>query len=636
MPDRATHPRAREGRSAPPPPRGRHEGEGGGVGCGGRRAAGATLLSLLLHPARPGPGHTGDGRRAPSASVRPPAPERGGGGRAARTRQPARGGARPGTPVPRSGERTGAGAPPRPARDGGGSGGDETGDGSGPRRAREARHAGARPRGAADGEGTEADGQTERGTDGMRPRGADTARPAAEVGVAARHREGNGPKRPGGGDASRPPGPAVGSHRHRPSRHRGGPAAPPGDDRLAPPPSRGSRPPPPPPPEPQPARGEHSPAAHRRPPHGPDTRGAPRPAPLAQGSEGTAPPGVATSPAEAGGRHPREARRGRLGPRRGDGNAGGRTRRTRRGEAGGGGEGPASTHGRGRGTGTWAPSGNRRKRTGHAAGPPGTPARDPTATRTRGRSRDAWGAGRPRPSPECGPRPGPAARAGEPSTRLPPSTRDRSVSHLSLTPEARHPGDNALERGGPDRDRTPPPAAARGARAGATGSPSPPAAGPGRPRPTGRRAPTQPPPSPRARTTGGRPHAHGPPPAGQRATHGTHTPPWRGPEGDTGLRETTPPLGLRHLRDDLERSRGTTEGHTRHAHTPAWGAQRGVGGGTALPATGRAARRAHAEKAKREQSAVSEDQRPPLTPRGKGDRRSGPEATPNPCLPHPP
>lgn len=111
------------------------------------------------------------------------------------------------------------------------------------------------------------------------------------------------------------------------------------------------------------------------------------------------------------------------------------------------------------------------------------------------------------------------------------------------------------------------------------------------------------------------------PPPKKRATLGTHTPPWRGPKGDTGLRETTPPLGLRHLRDDLERSRGTTEGHTRHAHTPAWGAQRG-GGGTALPATGRAARRAHAEKAKREQSAASEDQRRPLTPRGKGQQET--------------
>ena len=141
-----------------------------------------------------------------------------------------------------------------------------------------------------------------------------------------------------------------------------------------------------------------------------------------------------------------------------------------------------------------------------------------------------------------------------------------------------------------------------------------------------------------------RPHPPRPPRRGERArlslpprpprktaTLGTHTPPWRGPEGDAGLRETTPPLGLRHLRDDLERSRGTTEGHTRHARTPAWGAQRGSGG-TALPATGRAARRAHAEEAKREQSAVSEDQRPPLTPRGRGreteDQGQRPHPTP--------
>ena len=39
-------------------------------------------------------------------------------------------------------------------------------------------HRGTRPRGAADGEGTEADGRAERGTDGMRPRGADTAQPS--------------------------------------------------------------------------------------------------------------------------------------------------------------------------------------------------------------------------------------------------------------------------------------------------------------------------------------------------------------------------------------------------------------------------------------------------------------------------
>ncbi|XP_052520229.1 collagen alpha-1(I) chain-like [Budorcas taxicolor] len=715
-------------------------------------------------------------------------------GRRGRGDRPAGGGRDRGPPSRARASAPGRGAPPRPARDGGGGGGDDdTGDGSGPRRAREARHTGARPRGAADGEGTEADGRTERGTDGMRPRGADTTRPAAEVGWPRATARGTAQSDPGEGTrvgrrgpprdltATGPPGTGAvprhhpgttawrphprGAHAHRHPRSR-------------------SRP------------GENTLPPHTGAPSSPLTAltraGPPRPAPLAQGSEGTAPPGDATGPAEAGGRHPR------------DRNAGGRTRGTRRGEAGGGGgEGPASTHGGGRGTGTRAPSGDQRKETGHAAGPPGTPARDPTATRTRGRSRDARGAGRPRPSPERGPRPGPAARAGEPSTRLPPSIRDRSVFRLSLNPEARHPGHNALERGGPDRDRTPPPAAAQGAGAGATGSPSPPAAGPGKPRPTGRRAPTRPPfpqgshhggagrthtaphlpdarrgpagpspdsegggagrgrqraahgptagpahPTPSPPTEGGgvllcpralavatvatahsggaaaggsgtprlplgslekafsprarRPspgpchlRAHGgaptshqssagregsavqgsgpprrsvcavraraepasrplrglirqgrPPRRGEQARlslpprppvprreplNGTHTPPWHGPEGDTGLRETTPPLGLRHLRDDLERSRGTTEGHARHAHTPAWGAQRG-GGGTALPATGRAARRAHAEKAKREQSAVSEDQRPPLTPRGKGqeteDQGQRPHPTP--------
>ncbi|XP_052497063.1 collagen alpha-1(I) chain-like, partial [Budorcas taxicolor] len=94
----------------------------------------------------------------------------------------------------------GRGAPPRPARDGGGGGGDDdTGDGSGPRRAREARHTGARPRGAADGEGTEADGRTERGTDGMRPRGADTSRPAAEVGWPRATARGTAQSDPGEG-----------------------------------------------------------------------------------------------------------------------------------------------------------------------------------------------------------------------------------------------------------------------------------------------------------------------------------------------------------------------------------------------------------------------------------------------------
>ncbi|XP_052520224.1 collagen alpha-1(I) chain-like, partial [Budorcas taxicolor] len=678
-------------------------------------------------------------------------------GRRGRGDRPA-GGQDRGPPSRAQASAPGRGAPPRPARDGGGGGDDDTGDGSGPRRAREARHTGARPRGAADGEGTEADGRTERGTDGMRPRGADTTRPAAEVGWPRATARGTAQSDPGEGTrvgrrgpprdltATGPPGTGAvprhhpgttawrphprGAHAHRHPRSRSRP----GENTLPP----------------------HT-GAPSSPPTALTRAGPPAPPPSLRAPRALLRPG--TPPARQ---------------RPGD------DTHVRRGEAG---SGPDRGLERGRSHARDEERRGRRRRRGGA----GTPARDPTATRTRGRSRDARGAGRPRPSPERGPRPGPAARAGEPSTRLPPSIRDRSVFRLSLNPEARHPGHNALERGGPDRDRTPPPAAAQGAGAGATGSPSPPAAGPEKPRPTGRRAPTRPPfpqgshhggagrthtaphlpdarrgpagpspdsegggagrgrqraahgptagpahptpspptegggvllcpralavamvatahsggaaaggsgtprlplgslekafsprarrPSPgpcRLRAHGGAPTSHqssagregsavqgsGPPrrsvcavraraePAsrplrglirqgrpprrGEQARlslpprppvprreplNGTHTPPWRGPEGDTGLRETTPPLGLRHLRDDLERSRGTTEGHARHAHTPAWGAQRG-GGGTALPATGRAARRAHAEKAKREQSAVSEDQRPPLTPRG--------------------
>ena len=461
---------------------------------GGRRAA---LLSPSSIP--PGPGHTGDGRRAPSASVRPPAPERGGGRRAARTRRPARGGARPGTRPALGRAHRGGGAPSsgtrrrrrRRRRRHGRRIGAAAGPGS------EA-HRGTRPRGAADGEGTEADGRAERGTDGMRPRGADTAQPAAGVGWPRATARGTAQSEPGEGTrvgrrgpprdltATGPPGTGAVPRRH-PRRRTGAPTlaglaatatATPG---AAAGPGR--------------TLSRRTPAAP--PPRPSRARGSPAPPPSLRAFRGhcTAPPGDATGPAGAGGRHPREGEARPARARAGDGNAGGRTRGTRRGEAR-----PAAA-GRGRRARTAGAAGQGRgrrpgtggKRPGHAAGPPGTPARDPTATRTRGRSRDARGAGRPRPSPERGPRPGPAARAGEPSTRLPPSIRHRSVFRLSLNPEARQPGDDALERGGPDRDRTPPPAAAQGARAGATGSPSPTAAGPGKPRPTGRRAPTRPP-----------------------------------------------------------------------------------------------------------------------------------------------
>ncbi|XP_055284528.1 collagen alpha-1(I) chain-like [Moschus berezovskii] len=92
-------------------------------------------------------------------------------------------------------------------------------------------------------------------------------------------------------------------------------------------------------------------------------------------------------------------------------------------------------------------------------------------------------------------------------------------------------------------------------------------------------------------------------------THGTHSPPRRGPEEDTGLRETTPPLGLRHLRDNLERSRGTTEEQPRGTLTHPRGA-RERGSGTALPTAG---------EAKQEHLLCQEDQRAPaMTPPGGG------------------
>ncbi|XP_042098655.1 collagen alpha-1(I) chain-like [Ovis aries] len=615
MPDRATRPRVREGRGAPPPPRGRHEGEGrgGAAGGGGRRA---TLLSPSSTP--PGPGHhDGDGRRAPSASIRPPTPERGGGGRAARTRRPARGGGRDRGPVPRSGERIGAGAPPRPARDdGGGGGGDDTGDGSGPRRAREARHTGAH------GPGEQQTARGPRRTDGRR--GAPTG--CGRAGPTPRNRwrrwGGRAPPRGERPKATRRRGreSAAGAHRGisppealpAQGRSRGTTRD---DDGLAPPPSRGSRPPPPPPPEPQ-------------------------------ASEGTAPPGDATGPAEAG--DDTHVRRGEAGSGPGRGRERGRSHARDEGEdeAGGGGEGPASTHGGGRGTGTRAPprgpddkgrargraprntsAGSHRhpharavpRRLGRRPAPaipgardiPGTTlsseaARTVTARRhqlrlrRRGRARRALLTTSWRGRGSRG-RPGVAPRHSPPSPRAHTTGAGRTHTAPHLPDARRGPAGPSpdAEGGGAGRVATVATAHSGGAAAGGSGLIH------------------------QGLHDEGNRHAspYRLDPPKKRATLGTHTPPWRGPKGDTGLRETTPPLGLRHLRDDLERSRGTTEGHTRHAHTPAWGAQRG-GGGTALPATGRAARRAHAEKAKREQSAASEDQRRPLTPRGKGQQET--------------
>ena len=111
-----------------------------------------------------------------------------------------------------------------------------------------------------------------------------------------------------------------------------------------------------------------------------------------------------------------------------------------------------------------------------------------------------------------------------------------------------------------------------------------------------------------------------PPPHKSAHPRDTHTHHRGGdPRRTPGLRETTPPLGLRHLSDDLERSRGTTEGPTRHARAPARGgaAQQRY----SPPHRGEGRSRSTRREGEARASAVSEDPRPPLTPPEAGDRR---------------
>ena len=129
---------------------------------------------------------------------------------------------------------------------------------------------------------------------------------------------------------------------------------------------------------------------------------------------------------------------------------------------------------------------------------------------TRTVPQHAWGADRSRPAPERAPTTRPrrqGRRAAQ--THFPPSVLDRSIFHLVCHPKAPHPGDHALEQGGPDRNRTPPPAATRGESAGAIGSPAPRLRGWGS---RGRPDVTRPTPSPLCpkvhHTAGGRPRAH--------------------------------------------------------------------------------------------------------------------------------
>ncbi|XP_017900995.1 PREDICTED: collagen alpha-1(I) chain-like, partial [Capra hircus] len=689
-PGRETRPpRSRRGEDARPrdPPSGsarvaarrRHRAGGtrGAGWCGGEEAAGRPALSLL-HPARPGPHR--DGRRAPSASVRPPAPERGGdAGRRGRGDRPAAG--KTGDPSRARASAPGRGRPlvrhataaARRRRRHGRRIGAAAGPGS------EA-HQGTRPRGAADGEGTEADGRAERGTDGMRPRGADTAQPAAGVGwprATARERpkasRGRGRESAAGAHRGISPPQALPAQ----GRSRGATR----DEGLAPPPSR--------------ARGHRHrhPRSRSRPgrtlsrrtPAAPPptalTRaGLPRPAPSLRAFRGTAPlRRDATGPAGAGGRHPREARRGRLGPGQGTGTrAVARAGRGERGEAGGGGEG-------------------RRARTAGAADRDAGAVRGPEEKdrATRPGPQEHQRGIPPPPAREGGPAtPGAPAGPGHPrSVARDPAPPPGSVFRLSLNPEARPPGDDALERGGPDRDRTPPPAAAQGRGRARRAPPHQ------RPRAGEAEADRASRPDTRRRSHRGR----AVPPPDRLAfglTEALHEPPGLSRAGGSAVQGSGPPhrsvcavraraepasrplqgLIRRGLRDEGNGhaspfrldppERQPRSGHTRHRGGTRGGRRVEGNDTTARPQApegrpgalqghhrgshearshtrvGRAARQrrhspprhregrspAHAEEAKREQSAVSEDQRPPRTPRGRGreteDQGQRPHPTP--------
>lgn len=331
---------------------------------------------------------------------------------------------------------------------------------------------------------------------------------------------------PGGGDASQPPGPTAGSHRQRPSRHRGGPAAAPGAAYWHPHPHgahahrhrhpRGHS---------QPGEKERTlsrriPAAPHPAPRPSHARG-PRPHPLTRsGLRGHCSARGRHRPAEAGGRHPREARPARA--QAGEGNTGGHTRGMRTGEGRGGRQrrGGAGKHARrgpwDRDAGTaWGPEVKHRER-----------GRAPRKT-SAGSHRHPHTRAVPR---RLGRRPVLAIPGAGPTTR--PHRRSRRATHPSSAihprqirlpsksdPEARHPGDNALEPGGPGRDRTPPPPAAQGRGRARQAPPHRKLRGWGSRGPTGHRAPTLPP-SPRAHTTGGWPRAHGPPPACRDARRG--------------------------------------------------------------------------------------------------------------------
>lgn len=427
-----------EGRSAPPPPR-------GGPRRGRERAAEPPLPPPPhpppphREPARPGGDSTTAKATPRTADARPrrpavtPAPE----GRGTPAGEDTATGprwARPGT-RPALGRAHRSGGPRR----GGGGGrsrelplvqhataatdrrrrnGQRIGTAAGP----EARHTRARPREAADGERTEADGQTERSTDGVRPREANaTEQGRCWWGGRAPPRGAwlKATRAGAGGSASRPPGPTAGSHRRRPPSTG---TVPPHarDDGLAPPP-------------PAPSRGltptatDTHPRAASRPGRTLSRRAPAAPTSPTRAKLPARRPASGTPPADGGRGNDTHMRRGRLGPRQGKGARGGRTRGTRR-------------RGRQRrgGAGKHARRGPRDRAAGAIRGPQrhrehGRATRKTSAgshrhPHTRAVPRHAWDADRSRPAPERAPTTRPrrqGRRAAQ--THLPPPVLDRSV-----------------------------------------------------------------------------------------------------------------------------------------------------------------------------------------------------------------
>ncbi|XP_059944265.1 collagen alpha-1(I) chain-like [Mesoplodon densirostris] len=565
----------------------------------GSRTGGRPARARSLPLARPdGAGGAGGGARAERPDTPTHSPpdgrERGGADTAAGPRRlpgdpttharasaPGRGGAR------RGGDGGADGRPSAPtlaqhATDAGGRAATAEDHGAEPRRAREAKHPGTRPGGVGrrDGRGRRTDvGERADEARLARPAVAETRRPphrrrGGAAGGGRPRADARGPGgHPKGTDASRPPGRDTGSHRQRPpaqGRSRDTPRTPTGlllgpHTTGSSSPLRGARDHPPPPNlhEPRPARDNTLPHAHRPPrgPHhthtsaAPDSRTPPQEPHPGASHDPAPPPGARVCdvpPAWHGGTRPpklhlNRPRRIRLHPSPTPGGS--------------------------------CPKGNAPERGDpHRAHPPPAPRRDERSVRAgaTGSSwlRD-WGAGtpgRPLPAP-LGSTTGVAARTRPRATRRPGGTLPRLRGGRRGPRRPR--GHCTLGRGSGWGVRYPK-APSRIAREGflTEGASSP-------THRLSRFGPAEalhepPPPSPRlggeapgANTIAPTPVCHAlatlSPLAAHAESHSRDTPPRRGPEEHAGKRERHHRLGLGHLRDDPERSRGTTEDQARRA-----------------------------------------------------------------------